>query len=176
MPAETPTNMTCIIGSPGSASAGLRLHPPVLLARCSTLAVLRAHRARPTAPPPAHPPLSAQLGSMIFKQDLPRDYNFITEAADKDDNVRVPAVATVDTEMRNLLPLTPEWTTWPDYDRVSVQTAAPGRTGGARCVANVLSVIPRSWGACEGSVRGKRGRVGHGRAGLATQAASSRCR
>jgi len=66
-----------------------------------------------------------QLGSIIFDQDLPRDYKFINEFADRDDNVRVPAVSNIDAEIRSLIPLTPEWTRWPDYDRVRPHKTGP---------------------------------------------------
>lgn len=56
---------------------------------------------------------------MVFSGDRPRNYNFIIEAADKDENIRVPAVANITDEMRNIMPLTPDWTYWPDYERVS---------------------------------------------------------
>jgi hypothetical protein len=60
----------------------------------------------------------SQIGSAVFSGDRPKDFNFITEAADKNDNIRTPACANVTDEMRNMIPLTPEWTFWPDYDRV----------------------------------------------------------
>ena len=55
---------------------------------------------------------------MVFSGDRPKNYNFIIEAADKDENIRVPAVANITDEMRNIMPLTPDWTYWPDYERV----------------------------------------------------------
>eukprot|EP00879_Flechtneria_rotunda_P030315 GHRR01032936.1.p1 GENE.GHRR01032936.1~~GHRR01032936.1.p1 ORF type:complete len:358 (+),score=59.35 GHRR01032936.1:742-1815(+) len=57
------------------------------------------------------------IGSTVFSGDRPKDYTFLTEAADKNDNIRTPAVANVTDEMRNIIPLTPEWTYWPDYER-----------------------------------------------------------
>ncbi|WIA39496.1 hypothetical protein OEZ86_005594 [Tetradesmus obliquus] len=57
------------------------------------------------------------IGSAVFSGDRPKDFNFITEAADKNDNIRTPACANVTDEMRGMIPLTPEWTFWPDYDR-----------------------------------------------------------
>jgi hypothetical protein len=60
-----------------------------------------------------------QIGSAVFSGDRPKDFNFITETADKNDNIRTPACTNVTDEMRNMIPLTPEWTFWPDYDRVS---------------------------------------------------------
>ncbi|KAF8055094.1 SYT1 [Scenedesmus sp. PABB004] len=57
------------------------------------------------------------VGSVVFSGDRPKDYGFIVEAADRNDNIRTPAAANVTDEMRNIVPLTPEWTTWPDYDR-----------------------------------------------------------
>lgn len=60
-----------------------------------------------------------QIGTVVFSGDRPKDFGFITEAADKNDNIRTPACANVTDEMRNIIPLTPEWTFWPDYDRVS---------------------------------------------------------
>ncbi|GBF88447.1 hypothetical protein Rsub_01160 [Raphidocelis subcapitata] len=59
----------------------------------------------------------AALGAAVFAGDLPKSYKLITEAADRDDNIRTPAVAAISDNMRKLLPLTPEWTKWPDYDR-----------------------------------------------------------
>lgn len=74
------------------------------------------------APPPAAAPktmlLSLQVGSVVFSGDRPKDYKFIIEAADKDENIRVPAAANITDEMRNIMPLTPDWTYWPDYERV----------------------------------------------------------
>ena len=81
---------------------------------------------RHSTPPAAHPSSLSpsqtpknqqQLGYSIFSQDRPRSYKFITAAADADENIRTPAVATVDSAMRALLPLTPEWTSQPDYER-----------------------------------------------------------
>lgn len=60
-----------------------------------------------------------QVGSVVFSGDRPKNYNFIIESADKDENIRLPAVANITDEMRSLMPLTPDWTYWPDYDRVS---------------------------------------------------------
>eukprot|EP00882_Tetradesmus_deserticola_P015191 GHRQ01016176.1.p1 GENE.GHRQ01016176.1~~GHRQ01016176.1.p1 ORF type:complete len:457 (+),score=182.70 GHRQ01016176.1:470-1840(+) len=57
------------------------------------------------------------IGSAVFSGDRPKDFNFITETADRNDNIRTPACANVTDEMRNMIPLTPEWTFWPDYDR-----------------------------------------------------------
>jgi hypothetical protein len=71
----------------------------------------------PLTTPPLPPPTHQQLGYSIFSQDRPRSYKFITAAADADENIRTPAVATVDSAMRALLPLTPEWTSQPDYER-----------------------------------------------------------
>ena len=53
----------------------------------------------------------------MFSQDRPRDYKFLIQSADRDDNIRTPVAANINDEMRGLIPLTPEWTTWPDYDR-----------------------------------------------------------
>jgi hypothetical protein len=55
---------------------------------------------------------------VVFSGDRPKNYNFIIEAADRDENIRVPAVANITDEMRNIMPLTPDWTYWPDYERV----------------------------------------------------------
>jgi hypothetical protein len=64
----------------------------------------------------------------VFQGDRPKDYSFITEDSDKNDNIRTPAAANITEEMRQIIPLTPEWTHWPDYDRASSffnrQTAA----------------------------------------------------
>ncbi|KAI8467075.1 MAG: C2 domain-containing protein [Monoraphidium minutum] len=57
------------------------------------------------------------LGAAVFQGDRPKDFKFITEAADRDDNIRTPASANINDEMRKIIPLTPEWTFWPDYDR-----------------------------------------------------------
>lgn len=57
------------------------------------------------------------LGTAIFSQDRPRSFKFITAAADADENIRTPACAAVDASMRALLPLTPDWTSQPDYER-----------------------------------------------------------
>jgi hypothetical protein len=54
----------------------------------------------------------------VFSGDRPKDFKFITEAADRDENIRTPASANVNDDMRRLIPLTPEWTFWPDFDRV----------------------------------------------------------
>lgn len=54
----------------------------------------------------------------MFSGDRPKDYSFVTEAADKNENIRTPAAANVTDEMRRIIPLTPEWTFWPDYERV----------------------------------------------------------
>ena len=66
----------------------------------------------------ARRPRSPQLGAAVFSGDRPKDYKYITEAADRDDNIRTPASANITDKMRGIIPLTPEWTTWPDYDRV----------------------------------------------------------
>jgi hypothetical protein len=55
---------------------------------------------------------------VVFSGDRPKDYKFIIEAADRDENIRVPAAANITDEMRNIMPLTPDWTYWPDYERV----------------------------------------------------------
>jgi hypothetical protein len=55
----------------------------------------------------------------VFSGDRPKNLNFIIESADKDENIRVPAVANITDEMRTIMPLTPDWTYWPDYERVS---------------------------------------------------------
>lgn len=55
----------------------------------------------------------------MFSGDQPKNYNFIIEEADRDDNIRVPAAANITDEMRQIIPLTPDWTYWPDYERVS---------------------------------------------------------
>lgn len=57
------------------------------------------------------------VGSLVFSGDQPKNYNFIIEAADRDDNIRVPAAANITDEMRQIIPLTPDWTYWPDYER-----------------------------------------------------------
>eukprot|EP00878_Enallax_costatus_P009636 GHUV01010067.1.p1 GENE.GHUV01010067.1~~GHUV01010067.1.p1 ORF type:complete len:515 (+),score=110.80 GHUV01010067.1:357-1901(+) len=57
------------------------------------------------------------IGSAVFSGDRPKDFGFITEAADRNDNIRTPAAANVTEEMRRIIPLTPEWTYWPDYER-----------------------------------------------------------
>ncbi len=59
-----------------------------------------------------------QVGSLIYAADRPKSYKHIIESADKDDNIRFPAVANITPKMRELLQLEPEWTFWPDYDRV----------------------------------------------------------
>lgn len=69
-----------------------------------------------------------QIGSLVFSGDRPRDYEFITEAADKNDSIRTPAAANVTHEMRQIIPLTPEWTFWPDYDRVCAAAHSTGHS------------------------------------------------
>jgi hypothetical protein len=64
----------------------------------------------------------------VFSGDRPKNLNFIIESADKDENIRVPAVANITDEMRTIMPLTPDWTYWPDYERVSTGS----RTGRGR--------------------------------------------
>jgi hypothetical protein len=97
----------------------------------------------------------------VFKGDRPKDFKFLTEAADRDDNIRTPAASNVGEGMRKLLPLTPEWTRWPDYDRVR---GFGGRMGMAvRLLGCRSSAAGRRRGeACRGSqtrarrVRGRR--------------------
>lgn len=93
---------------------------------------------RPT-PTQTKPP--QQLGGLVFAGDRPRDLKFVTEAADRDDNVRTPAAANVSDAMRALLPLTPEWTSWPDYDRV--------RTCGCVCCCRCWACAAAGVGAVE---------------------------
>lgn len=114
------------------------------------------------------PPRCAQLGAAVFSGDRPKDYKFIIEAADRDDNIRTPASANINDDMRALIPLTPEWTFWPDYDRVragggarraAAGRAAPGRgTAGAACVRSAAgaSAAQDVWvaaGSAAGSAR-----------------------
>lgn len=80
----------------------------------------------------------------MFSGDRPKNYKFITESADKDENIRTPAVANINDEMRRLIPLTPEWTCWPDYDRVSRQLARSCRV---RQVEGGVSAVS-SWTSC----------------------------
>ena len=75
------------------------------------------HRHTPHRTTAPHHHHHQQLGGLVFSQDRPRDYKFLIADADRDDNIRTPVVANINDEMRGLIPLTPEWTTWPDYDR-----------------------------------------------------------
>lgn len=99
-------------GSSSSAATGSTLSD-ISTGRISRVLSYAHATATDTA---THPP---QIGSAVFSGDRPKDFNFITEAADKNDNIRTPACANVTDEMRGMIPLTPEWTFWPDYDRVS---------------------------------------------------------
>lgn len=81
---------------------------------------------------PRPPTNTPQVGSVVFSGDRPKNYNFIIESADKDENIRVPAVANITDEMRTIMPLTPDWTYWPDYDRVSRAGSSSGPAGSRR--------------------------------------------
>ncbi len=81
---------------------------------------LRPHPKPHPTPHPHRPKPHPQLGAAVFAGDRPKDFKFITEAADRDDTIRTPASANISDEMRRLIPLTPEWTFWPDYDRVGL--------------------------------------------------------
>jgi hypothetical protein len=58
---------------------------------------------------------------MLFEGDRPQDFRIVTEAGDHDENLRCPAVPVIDDRVRSLIPMTPEWTTWPDYSRVRLE-------------------------------------------------------
>lgn len=84
----------------------------------------------------------------MFSGDRPKDFGFITEAADKNDNIRTPAAANITDEMRSIIPLTPEWTYWPDYERVKathrsqvVHTCCRWAGAGSPAVAAAAAVI-----------------------------------
>lgn len=62
-----------------------------------------------------------QVGSVIFRSRDPRFFKHLDEIADNED---IEGAVPKGPEVREILELSPHWTKWPDYERVTSQLAS----------------------------------------------------